>query len=254
MPRQARKLSDSGYMHLIFRGIGKQIMFEEEADYERFLSVLERVCGEAEIKLCAYCLMENHVHLLVNDPKRNTPLFMKKLGISYAQYFNKKYKRSGHLLQDRYLSEAVEDDAYLLTVFRYILNNPKKAGICDARSYSWNSYAQYDLPAPFMDLSLIRSSLGEQERYEAFIDTPNDDLCLEYDRPDHDDKWALEVLRKTLGVDSGTMLQSYERAQRDDALGKLKAKGLTIRQIERLTGINRNIVQRVERVNGNRPR
>ena len=60
MPRQARKLSEFGYMHLIIRGIGKQIMFEEEADYERFLSVLERVCGETEVRLCAYCLMENH--------------------------------------------------------------------------------------------------------------------------------------------------------------------------------------------------
>jgi len=246
MPRQARKLSEFGYMHLIVRGIGKQIMFEEEADYNRFLSVLERVCGETEVRLCAYCLMENHVHLLVYDPKNNTPLFMKKLGISYAQYFNKKYQRSGHLFQDRYLSEAVEDDAYLLTVFRYILNNPKKAGICDARSYPWNSYAQYDLPSPFMDLSLIRSLLGEQAKYEAFIDTANDDLCLEFDKTEHDDHWALEVLRKTLGVDSGTMLQSYERAQRDDALRKLKAGGLTIRQIERLTGINRNIVQRVQ--------
>ena len=104
--------------------------------------------------------MENHVHLLVNDQKKSTPLFMKKLGISYAQYFNRKYRRNGHLLQDRYLSEPVEDDAYLLTVFRYILNNPKKAGICDARSYPWNSNAQYDLPSPFMELSLIRSLRG----------------------------------------------------------------------------------------------
>ena len=244
MPRQARKLSEFGYMHLIIRGIGKQIMFEEEADYERFLSVLERVCGETEVRLCAYCLMGNHVHLLVNDQKKSTPLFMKKLGISYAQYFNRKYRRNGHLLQDRYLSEPVEDDAYLLTVFRYILNNPKKAGICDARSYPWNSYAQYDLPSPFMDLSLIRSLLGEQAMYEAFIDAPNDDLCLECDRPEHDDSWALDVLRKSLGVDSGTALLSYDRKKRNDALRKLKTKGLTIRQIERLTGINRNIVQK----------
>lgn len=244
MPRQARKLSESGYMHLIVRGIGKQIMFEEEADYKRFLSVLERVCGETEVRLCAYCLMENHVHLLAKDLKNSIPLFMKKLGISYAQYFNRKYQRTGHLLQDRYLSEAVEDDEYLLTVFRYILNNPKKAGICDARNYPWNSYAQYELPSPFMDLSLIRSLLGEQAKYEAFIDAANDDMCLEFEKPEHDDRWAQEVLRKSLGVDSGTILQNYERAQRNEALQKLKTKGLTIRQIERLTGINRNIVQK----------
>jgi len=66
----------------------------------------------------------------------------------------------------------------------------------------------------------------------------------EFDRPERDDHWALEVLHKCLGVDSGTALQGYERAQRNEALRTLKAKGLTIRQIERLMGINRNIVQK----------
>ena len=168
MPRQARTLSESGYMHLIVRGIGKQIMFEEAADYRKFLALLERFCKETEVKPCAYCLMDNHVHLLVCDPNGNTPLLMKKLGVSYALYFNRKYDRSGHLLQDRYLSETVDSDAYLLMVFRYILNNPGKAGICDARNYPWNSYAQYDLPEPWMELSLVRSLLGGLSEYEAF--------------------------------------------------------------------------------------
>ena len=68
MLRQARKLSESGYMRLIVRGIGRQIMFEEAADYQRFLSSPDRFCGETKVKICAYCLMENHVHLLVCDP------------------------------------------------------------------------------------------------------------------------------------------------------------------------------------------
>ena len=244
MPRQARALSESGYMHLIVRGIGKQILFEEEADYRRFLTVLERFSGETEVKLCAYCLMENHVHLLVCDPKGNTPLLMKKLGVSYAQYFNRKYDRSGHLLQDRYLSEAVEDDAYLLMVFRYILNNPKKAGICNARDYPWSSYAQYELPAPWMELTLVRSLLGGQAEYEAYIEATNNAQGLEFDKPRHDDLWAQDVLRKCLGVESGTALQSYERKERNESLRALKTNGLTVRQIERLTGINRNIVQK----------
>lgn len=245
MPRQARTLGESGYMHLIVRGIGKQIMFEEAADYRKFLALLERFCKETEVKPCAYCLMDNHVHLLVCDPNGNTPLLMKKLGVSYALYFNRKYDRSGHLLQDRYLSETVDSDAYLLMVFRYILNNPGKAGICDARNYPWNSYAQYDLPEPWMELSLVRSLLGGLSEYEAFIDTANDDQCLEYDKPRHDDAWALNIIRKCLDVESGTALQGYPREERNEALRTLKANGLTVRQIERLTGINRNIVQKV---------
>ena len=95
-------------------------MFEEAADYQRFLSSLERICGETEVKICTYCLMENHVHLLVCDPKGHTPLMRQKLGVSYSQYFNRKYDRSGYLLQDRYKSEAIENNTYLLLVFRYI--------------------------------------------------------------------------------------------------------------------------------------
>ena len=219
-------------------------MFEAAGDYQRFLSLLKRFCRETEVKICAYCLMGNLVHLLVRDPKGHTPLLMKKPGVSYSQYFNRKYYRSGHLLQDRYKSEAIENSTYMLVVFRYILNNPRKAGICEARNYPWSSYAHYGRPPTFMELLLVRSLLDGQAQYEAFINAVNEDLCMEYDRPRHDDSWAPDVIRKRLGVNSGTALQEYERKERNEALRKLKDEGLTVRQIERLTGINRNIVQK----------
>ena len=171
-------------------------------------------------------------------------MMMKKPGVSYSQYFNRKYDRSGHLLQDLYKSEAIENNTYLLLVFRYILNNPRKAGICEARNNPWSSYAHYDRPPAFMELSLVHSLLCGQAHYEAFISAVNEDLCMEYDEPRHDDSWALDVIRKRLGVNSGTALQVYERRERNEALRKLKGEGLTVRQIERLTGINRNIVQK----------
>ena len=108
-------------MHIIVRGIGKQILFEDDSDRRTYLSFLKKYRGETEITIFAYCLMENHVHLLIQDRNGAAPLFMKKMGVSYAQYYNRKYDRIGHLFQDRYKSERIEDDAYLLTVFRYIL-------------------------------------------------------------------------------------------------------------------------------------
>ena len=87
-------------------------------------------------------------------------------------------------------------------VFRYILNNPHKAGICEARNYPWSSYAHYDRPPAFMELSLVRSLPGGQAQYEAFINAVHEDLCMEYDGPRHDDSWALDVIRKRLGVNS----------------------------------------------------
>lgn len=191
--------------------------------------------------------MENHVHLLVHDVKAHTALFMKKLGVSYSQYYNRRYKRQGHLFQDRYLSEAIDDEAYLLVAFRYILNNPQKAGICRASEYEWSSYNLYDQANGMMEMALLRELIGDRERYAAFIAAPNDDKCLEYERTSHDDNWAKEVLQKKLNTQSGTVLQSWDRTKRDAALRQLLDEGLSIRQIERLTGIGRGVIQKVQR-------
>lgn len=244
MPRRARVFSRSGYMHIIIRGVGRQILFEDNCDYRRFLATLERYCLETGVRICAYCLMENHVHLLVWDHKTSISLLMKKVGVSYSRYFNRKYERTGHLLQDRYLSEIIEGNRNFLMVFRYILRNPQKAGICKASEYPWSSYALYEKPLAFMELSQIRELLGDQKNYEEFINEAADDRFMEYETHYYDDKWAQEILCQCLNIKSGTILQTYDRKERNIAIKLLKSNGLTNRQIERLTGISRNIVQR----------
>jgi len=244
MPRLARELSESGYYHLIVRGIGRQAIFEDEEDYAFYLSRLSLYSREEAIPVCAYCLMENHVHLLVKDEKGHMSSMMKRLGVSYAHYFNQKYVRVGHLFQDRYMSESVSDETYLLVVLRYILNNPQKAGICKTEDYVWSSYALYDQADAFVDTSVFHELLGDIKRYSAFIQTPNEDKCLECEYQLRDDNWARSVIQKYLGSQSGTILQTPDRQVRNAALHELKHRGLTVRQIERLTGISRNIVQR----------
>ena len=244
MPRQARRLSGSGYMHLIVRGIGKQTLFEEASDDLFFLSRLERYSKETGVGICAYCLMENHVHLLVHAPEGSVPLLMKKLGVSYSRYYNRKYERSGHLFQDRYLSEAIEDESYLLEAFRYILKNPEKAGICGAGDYRWSSYRAYEDGSSFVETMLLRELIGGAAEYRAFISGEGGEPCMEYDGVKRDDAWARETLQKCLSIQSGTALQRLGKEDRNAALKLLKEKGLTVRQIERLTGINRGVIQR----------
>lgn len=244
MPRQARQLSESGYLHLIVRGIGEQILFEDREDRLFFLSRLKRFCAETNVSVLAYCLMENHVHLLVHDQEHSTPLLMKKLGVSYSGYFNQKYERSGHLFQDRYRSEAIEDERYLLSVFRYILNNPQKAGLGSPLNYEWSSVAQYGTTDALTDTSLLCELIGNREAYDAFLREENDDVCMEYNTSSRDDEWAKAVIRKCLGTESGTVIQRYDRGRRDAALRQLKAEGLSVRQLERLTGINRGVIQK----------
>jgi REP element-mobilizing transposase RayT len=244
MARQAREVSDSGYMHVIVRGIGRQVLFEEEEDYTFYLDSLERYSKAVRVTVCAYCLMENHVHLLLYDPERQIPVLMKKLGVRYSYYFNRKYERTGHLFQDRYRSETVDDDAYLATVYRYIMRNPEEAGICKASEYRWSSYALYGKSGSFVDTGMLERVVRDREDHAAWIAETTDDECLEYMPPRHDDAWALKVIHKQLNGQSGTSLQKMDRAERNEALRKLKKAGLSVRQIERLTGINRGTVQK----------
>ena len=244
MPRTARNLIGTEYRHLIIRGVGHQILFEDSSDYKYFLSLLEKYSCETNVTVCAYCLMDNHVHLLVSDKKCQVGKLMQKLGISYSFYYNNKYDRPGHLFQNRYKCENIDNDKYLLTVFRYILNNPEKAGICPASKYKWSSYGLYDCSS-FVDTSYLRMIVGDYSSYVGFISQENDDDCMEYNRQKHDDEWAIKVMQNTMQIANGSEIKAYDKRKRDDALRRLKKAGLSIRQIERLTGVSRNIIQRV---------
>lgn len=245
MPFQPRKQSQTGYFHLITKGNGGQIIFEDRKDRIMYLQMLKRFGAEEKVVINAYCLMENYVHLLVYDPENKKSAFMQKLNVSYAVYFNRKYRRSGHLFQGRYKGEAVESEGYLLTVFRYILNNPKKARICKTSDYEWNSYRKYNLEGSYIDTHIFYELLGDWDDYNAFLWADNDDICMDIDPVmRYDDEWAKSVIREELGLESGVLIQNMPREHRDAVLRLLKQKGLSLRQIERLTGINRRTVQR----------
>ncbi len=271
MPRTARNILEGGYRHVIVRGIGKQILFEDEKDNGFFLRLLKKYSLETNVKVCAYCLMENHVHLLIHDLATDTAVFMKKIGVSYSAYFNKKYERTGHLFQDRYKSENISDERGYLTVLRYILRNPEKAGFCRTEEYRWSSFSSYEDATSFLEQTLTWRLFENRASFRDFIlwnnpehgtedgmepknstelengMEPKNSTELENGmEPDGrmDDGMARKKIRDCLGVQSGTVLQSYGRAERNRALRELKNNGLTIRQIERLTGINRGVIQR----------
>lgn len=242
MSRQARQAGE--YLHIIVRGIGKQILFEDDEDRRKYLFFLQKYSSESDITLLAYCLMENHVHLLIYNANGSFPVFMKKMGVSYAYYYNQKYDRSGHLFQDRYRSEVIEDDAYLLAAFRYILNNPQKAGIGKASEYKWSSYHDYGKTDMLTDTRIVKELLGTESAFEQFMSQQDDAEYMEAEPRKRNDAWALSVIQKKLQISSGTQLQQLDRQQRNEALILLKKEGLSVRQLERLTGINRGVIQK----------
>ncbi|MCR4625197.1 MAG: transposase [Lachnospiraceae bacterium] len=244
MPRTARNFGESRYQHIIIRGNGKQVLFEDDMDYKYFIGLMHRYRSDTGIKICAYCLMENHVHMLLYDDKNMISGFMRKIEVSYAEYYNKKYDKTGHLFQDRFKNEVIYDERYLMIVFRYILRNPEKAGFCKTELYRWSSFSEYFVKASQIETGFIDELFDTRENLLDYLMTDTADDCMEYDYK-KDDDWAKEQIKKVLGLETGTILQTYDRLRRNDAIKKLKNAGLSIRQIERLTGITKGIIQNI---------
>ena len=149
MPRRKRTRSEFGCYHAMLRGINKMEIFYDNNDRKYFLSRLEKVKSKTNFILYAYCLMDNHVHLVIKEGMTCTDdesisNIMHKIGVAYAKYFNKKYARVGHLFQDRFKSTNVETTESLLHVVSYVLKNPEKYE-CDhgIEDYNWSSAKEY---------------------------------------------------------------------------------------------------------------
>ena len=247
MPRTARIKSATGYYHIVARGIARQVLFEEDADYLFFLKTLKKCKEEEEFTILAYCLMENHFHLLLKIDRRLDRV-MNRISTTYAKYYNTKYERVGYLFQDRYKSKPVENSAYLLSAVRYIHNNPVKAGLCSVDQYRWSSWQYYEGAKGMVDADIVLNLLGGKKgfmEYSMYEEHDPDDGCFEFKESSRlNDHQAQDKIKELLHMESGTKIQELNRVKRDEALRILKEGGLSIRQIERLTGITRGIVMK----------
>ena len=248
MPRQARKKSESGIYHVMLRGINQQQIFEDEEDYEKFFQILQECKAVSGFKLFAYCLMGNHIHLLIKPEQESLEQVFKRIGGRYVYWYNVKYQRVGHLFQDRFKSEPVEDDSYFLTVIRYIHQNPVKAGICkEIGDYKYSSYRDYQKELGLVDTDFAYSMLSKQE-FERYNHEINVDKCLEIrDTPKVrvTDEQAKRVIEKYSKCKTVSEFQRLDLKSRDDLIAIFKQEGLSIRQISRLTGANYYTIQKI---------
>jgi REP element-mobilizing transposase RayT len=249
MPRSGRRKSKNGIYHIVLRGINRQTIFEEEDDSIKFLETLKNYKEKSGYKIYGYCLMGNHIHLLIKEEKEDLGIIMRRIGASYVYWYNLKYDRYGHLFQDRYKSEVVEDESYFLTVLRYIHQNPIKAGMVpDVGSYKWSSYIEYIGKKEIVDTDFIlglfsRDRKKALESFEAFHRISNDERCLDISENKRlTDKIAIEIIKSKCRVNCCSEIQSMGKNQRDRYLKLLKEEGLSTRQIARLTSISRGIV------------
>lgn len=164
MPRRRRKKSKSSLYHVVLRGVSKQDIFFEQKDYLNFLKIIESVKNNKDFALYAYCLMPNHVHILIQDSEScSVSSVIQSIATSYATSFNMRYSRHGHLFQNRFMSKPIEDSEYFWSVLRYIHLNPMKAGLeKKIGTYQYSSYRNY-FTNPYVDANLLKEVIGEEE-------------------------------------------------------------------------------------------
>jgi len=252
LPRYSREKSESGIFHVMFRGINRQTIFEDDEDRERFLETILHFKAISKYELYGYCLMSNHVHLLIKEIEDEISTSIKRISSSYVYWYNWKYGRCGHLFQERYKSEIVENDDYFITCLRYIHQNPVKAGLVKSvYEYKWSSYNEY-IRNPVItdtDFALHMYSTNKEEAIVLFIDNTKEqkeDKCLDYYEKNRlSDNEVKEYFMEN-NFQSSSELQHMERVKRDEIIRKLKSiEGVTIRQLSRITGISKSVIDRI---------
>lgn len=233
----------------MLRGVNQQQIFEDQEDCDKFLQVLKDCKAISGFKLFAYCLMGNHIHILLQEINEPIELLMKRIATRFVYWYNIKYQRAGHLFQDRFKSEPIEDDAYFLTVLRYIHQNPIKAGICKAVEACENSsYNEYFKNSDLIDSDFVFDIIAKED-FASFNNEKVFDSCLDIeDKPKIKvtDEQAKKIIEKVSKCKNVAEFQALDIKIRDKCLKKLRERGLSIRQISRLTGVSFNIVRKFQ--------
>lgn len=257
MPRKARQPSSSGVYHIMVRGIDKMRIFQADDDNLQYLAFLDFVRNE-NFAVLGYCLMGNHVHLLVKTDKDSAAALestMKKLGIRYAGFFNHKYQRVGALFQGWFVSQPVTTVSYFLRVLRYIHQNPVEAGMVEhPGDYSFSSYRDY--------FGGCKNRLCHVHTEYALQLRPLDRLRDWHEQPEHNAKGIADIdkthtrlrlkdsevvcLINTLAGCGPTDIKDLSENKKENLFHSLyREEGATIAQLSRITGISRGEIKRI---------
>lgn len=251
MPRTQRVHSKSNIYHVMIRGNNKKDIFIDDWDRAFFMKLLKEYAERSEFRLYAYCLMSNHIHLLIDTGGKPIGQVIKPIASRYASWFNQKYEKIGHLFQDRFKSEPVENRRYFLTVLRYIIQNPLKAGLENSLGhYRWNCYTAYtDNDDSVIDTQYAVKVAGNRQFLLDFIQVRNDDVVMEITDADErklSDSVARSVMTEiTHCLTPSTFLRKTKTLQKE-YIKILLDKGLSIRQISELTGWSKSAVFRAK--------
>lgn len=255
MTRVPRRRSSTDIYHVIVRGAGRRILFEDDQDRHFMLDKLACYKDKFGVGILAWCLMANHAHILAKCELTDLAALMRSLNTSYARFYNGRHGHVGPVFQDRYRSFPVESSSYLKELVRYIHMNPQRAELARFDAYPWSSYAEYARDPNICATRFVLGCFGGLKPFIEFHgDAPDreeevdivvreEDFVLE--RKVIPDGEAIEIAKRLFGDEFSNSIASMPREKRDSALQRLRGCGLSVRQIERLTGVGRGIIQKL---------
>jgi len=261
MARPPRLQFPDAIYHVSARGNERAAIYRNEGDRRYFLQLLADAVRREHWRVLAYCLMTNHYHLLVQTPVPNLARGMRQLNGVYAQSFNRRHARVGHLFQGRYAARIVQEDAHLLLAVRYVVRNPVRARLCrDPEEWRWSSHraALGTEPAWFLDrgslLSYFGSSPGEAlAGYRDYCREPDSPALDRHPLIDGDETFTVTTLERIEPVPGiprryfqspRPALAALLTSSGPDAITAAREAGYGVREIARHLGVAPSTVSR----------
>ena len=262
MPRKLRIPSPSGIYHVMLRGINRDDIFLDDIDFMKMEKILRSLAkpvdknGNSKPPICkiyAYCLMTNHIHLLIAELDESISDTVKRLGVAYVSYFNKRRKRSGPLFEGRFRSEPVDDTNYFITLLHYIHFNPVKAGMVKKPGwYQWSSWHEYELPENTYEIGICEQVIP----FESITRAQVKDIVLEAKVPKSfispvdiervDDTEAETIMRSLVPEEFRDIenMKDLPKVVKLTISTKAKEYGITYGQLINLLGVTKHFIQK----------
>lgn len=197
MPRTSRKIIGNIFMHNMVQGIDREYIFQKEKQKCKYIKLLKKYKEKYNILILAYCIMDNHAHILTYSQEiKNISLFMKDVNTEYAIYYNKSNNRVGYVFRNRFSSKPIYNQEYLLKCIKYIHMNPVKAGISKKEEdYEFSSYKDYLNQCGVINLESLNIIFNSEKEYlKKFNSIEYESLNLE--KAEINIKYALEEFLK----------------------------------------------------------
>lgn len=245
MPRAARVKGKTGIYHVLLCEVSKKELFHDEEDAQKYLDCLLKAKESTGTIVYAYCLLPDRVHLLIAEGDEGLESFFKRSGVRFVQWYNRKYQRGGPLFRDRFQSEPVEDRHQFLSALRFIYKKPVQERFCEkVDEYRWSSYVDFGENA-LTDEDEILSVVAEEE-LDAFVRKQAKDKFIDLEPLKPNDN-MLRARLEELGAGTPEKLAQMPTRERERLLAKLQEEGCSLRQIARVTGVSKAVVERIVR-------